>query len=249
MRFKTFCGLIRWSFEEYLRFPMIEIVIAIAIIGVLTQTTVNVYFHSNYEILPQATFLLFMFLTCSICAIFARGFARSNSKGEDKLLLSYPLKRWHLFTSKFISLFGTLIIVFFTACSMHIYLALLSPFEPMFYVGLLSLVFQVLLSAAVTITISLFTKNEAVAILSSILLLIGVESAAGFGNYLSAQGRLGYINAYFSRFVRPDKVPIYESLFNPTKTGVIVVMAIPLVISLVLLIVSYVYFTRFMEID
>ncbi|MDR0373883.1 MAG: ABC transporter permease [Nitrososphaerota archaeon] len=249
MKIKTFCGLIRWSFEEYLRFPMLETVIAIAVFGVLAQVTSDIFFYDNFNGLHQMTFVLFMFLTCSVCAVFARGFAGSNSKGEDKLLLSYPLKRWHLFTSKFIALFGTLILVFFTAYSMHIYLALLSPFEPMFYVGLLGLGIQALLAATVTITVSMGTKNEAVSILFSILLLIGIETVAGSENYSSAQGRLRYITAYFSRVVRPDVLPIDEPLFNPTAIGNFTVMSIPLSISLVLLIGSYIYFTRFMEVD
>ncbi|XHH08980.1 MAG: ABC transporter permease [Candidatus Bathyarchaeia archaeon] len=249
MKFKTFRGLIGWSFEEYLRFPMLEIVIATAVIGVLAQVTVNVAFINNFDILHDMTGILFIFLTFSVCAVFARGFAGSCSKGEDKLLLSYPLKRWHLFTSKFIALFCTFIVVFFAAYSMHIYLAVLSPLEPLFYVGLFGLVLQALLAATVTMTVSMFTKNEAVSILSSILLLIGIEIAAGSGNYLSAQGRLRYISAYFSRLVRPDVVPADESLFNPTTGGVIMVIAIPLIISLVLLILSHVYFTRFMEVD
>jgi ABC-type transport system involved in multi-copper enzyme maturation permease subunit len=249
MRFRTFCGLVRWAFEEYLGFPMLEVLIASAVIGVLAQTEIVVLFRDNYSVLYQMAGTLFMFITFSVSSVFARGFAGGSSKGEDKLLLSYPVKRWHLFVSKFIAMFFTFIAVFFAAYSMHIYLAVLSPFEPLFYVGLFGLFLQILLVCAITITISLFTKSEAISILSSVLLLIGVESVTGGNSYLSAEGRLKYISAYFGEYILGKSTPGAEQLFILTTEGLIVAVSIPLLISILLLVLSFVYFTRFMEVD
>lgn len=249
MKFRTFCGLVRWAFEEHLSFPMLEVLIVSAVIGVLAQTAITLEFQHNYSVLYQLMGTLFMFLTFSVGAVFARGFAGSSSKGEDKLLLSYPVKRGHLFISKFIAMFFTFIVVFFAAYSMHIYLAVLSPFEPMFYVGLFGLFLQILLVCAVTITISIFTKNEAVSILSSVLLLIGIDSIAGGNSYLSAEGRLQYICAYFGQLIRDEGAFPIQQLFDLTTEGVIMVISIPLIISVLLLVLSFVYFTRFMEVD
>jgi len=249
MKFRTFCGLVRWAFEEYLSFPMLEVLIASAVIGVLAQTTIVIHFQHNYSVLYQMTGTLFMFITFSVSAVSARGFAGSSSKGEDKLLLSYPVKRWHLFVSRFIALFFTFIAVFFAAYSMHIYLSVLSPFEPLFYVGLFGLFLQILLVCAITIAISMFTKNEAISILSSVLLLIGIDSITGGYSYLSAEGRLKYISAYFGEYILGKSTAGTEQLFVLTTEGLIVAISLPLLISLFLLVMSFAYFTRFMEVD
>lgn len=248
MKFKTFCGLVRWSFEEYLSFPMLEIIIATAVTGVLSQTTIVLQFRFNYSTLYQLTGTLFMFITFSVGAIFAHAYAGSNSKGEDKLLLSYPLKRWHLFVSKFIALFFTFIVILFAAYSMHIYLSVLNPFEPLFYVGLFGLFLQLLLACSITITLSLVTKNEAISILSSVLLLIGIDSITGSDNFLSSEGRLKYITAYVGEHLGKG-TPGAEQLFVLSPEGLLVTTLVPLLISLFLIILSFVYFIRFMEID
>ena len=154
---------------------MLEVLIASAIIGVLSQTSIILLFKYNYSSLYMGTTLLFLFLTFSISAVFSRGFAGSLSRGEDKLFLSYPVKRAHLFLSKFIAMAFTFFVVFFAAFSMNIYLNVLSPFEPMFYVALFVLFLQVLLVCAITVAISMVTKNEVVSILASVLLLFGIS--------------------------------------------------------------------------
>lgn len=249
MKFKTFCGLVRWSFEEYLSFPMLEIIIATAVIGVLSQTTVVLHFNDNYSVLYRLTGTLFMFITFGVGSVFAHGFAGGSSKGEDKLLLSYPVKRWHLFVSKFVALFFTFVVVFFASYSMHIYLAVLTPFEPQFFVGLFGLMLQILLVCTVTITVSLFTKNEAISILSPILLLIGLESVTGSENYLSAQGRLRYLSTHFDEYVLGRTAPGGLDVGVLTPEALIITLSVPLIISVFLLVLSFVYFTHFMEVD
>ncbi|MCW4022693.1 MAG: hypothetical protein ACOWW1_07250 [archaeon] len=249
MKFKTFRGLVCWSFEEYLSFPMLELIIATAVIGVLSQTAIVLSFRDNYSVLYRLTGTLFMFITFGVSAVFAHGFAGGSSKGEDKLLLSYPVKRWHLFVSKFVALFFTFVVVFFAAYSMHIYLAVLNPFELQYFVGLFGLLLQILLVCSVTITVSLFTKNEAISILSPILLLIGLESVAGSENYLSAQGRLRYLSTHVAEYVTGKSATGGLAVSVLTPEALILTLSVPLVISVVLLVLSFVYFTHFMEVD
>lgn len=245
---KTFLILVRWAFEEYLRFPMLEVLIASAIIGVLSQTSIILLFKYNYSSLYMGTTLLFLFLTFSISAVFSRGFAGSLSRGEDKLLLSYPVKRAHLFLSKFIAMAFTFFVVFFAAFSMNIYLNVLSPFEPMFYVALFVLFLQVLLVCAITVAISMVTKNEVVSILASVLLLFGIENLLGSTSYFSGEGRFRVIFAYFGRLIRGEAPFGLENLVVTTD-DIIITISVPLLVSTVLLVASFVYFTRFMEVD
>lgn len=248
MKFKTFCGLVRWAFEEYLSFPMLEVIIVSAVIGVLAQTQTVIQFEYGYSLLYMQVGTLFMFITFTVSAVFSRGFAGSSSRGEDKLLLSYPVKRWHLFLSKFMAMFLTFIAVFFVAYSMHLYLSVLGLFEPMFYSGLFGLFLQLLLVCAVTVAISMITKNEAVAILSSVLLLLGIESITGSTSYLSAEGRLKFIFAYFGRLIL-GKAPYTLDNLVVTTDDIIMTISVPLFVSMFLLALSFVYFTRFMEVD
>jgi len=249
MKFKTLYGLVRWSIEEYLSFPMLELVISTALIGVLAQITTVIAFTDNYSVLYRQTGALFTFLTFGVCAVFAHVFAGGSSKGEDKLLLSYPIKRWHLFVSKFVAIFLTFVLVYFFAYSMHLYLSVLSPFEPLFYVGLFSLLLQILLACGITTALSLLTKNEAISILASILLLMGVDSITGEQSYLSAQGRIKYLSASFGQFFPDHTVTVAEYLHVLPPEELIIVILIPLLISVCLLVLSFVYFNRFMEVD
>jgi ABC-type transport system involved in multi-copper enzyme maturation permease subunit len=249
MKLKTFWSLVRWSFEEFLNFPMLEVIIATAIIGVLSQTTIVLTFNDTYGVLYQRTGTLFMFITFSVSAVFAHGFAGSSSKGEDKLLLSYPVKRWHLFMSKFVALFFTIVVVFFVAYSMHIYLSILTPLEPQFFVGLFGLLLQILLVCAITITVSLFSKNEAISILSPILLLIGLETVTGSENFLSAQGRLRYLSTYLDANILGRSAPGGLNVSVLTSEAFFLAFSVPLIISMVLLVISFVYFNHFIEVD
>lgn len=248
MKLKTFWRLVRWSFEEYLSFPMLEVLVMSAIIGVLAQIYQIPFFSSSYSFICTQTNSLFMFLTFGVSAVFARGFAGSMARGEDKLLLSYPVKRWHLFLSKFTAMFLTFLFVYFAAFAMHLHLNVLSPVEPMFYVALFALFIQILLSCAVTVAISMVTKKEIVAMLASILFLLGFENITGQLSYLSAIGRFKYIFAYFGELIRGVRPFGLESLVFTTD-DIFLAVSIPLFVSLVLLVVSFVYFTRFMEVD
>jgi ABC-type transport system involved in multi-copper enzyme maturation permease subunit len=162
--------------------------------------------------------------------------------------LSYPVKRWHLFLSKFLAMFFTFIAVFFAAFSLHIYLGVLGLFEPMFYVGLFVLFLQILLVSAVTVAISLITKREAVSILLSVLLLLGIDNIVGDSSFLSSGGRLRFIFAYLGRLILGEPPFTLESLVV-TADDIFMTISVPLFVSAFLLIMSFVYFTRFMEVD
>ncbi len=190
----------------------------------------------------------FLFLIFGVSAVFSRSFAGSLAKGETKLLLSYPIKRWQLFLSKFVSLFAVISIVYSSAFSIQIYLLGLSPLEPMVYVSLFGLLLQLLLFCSISVVLSFILKNEIVSILASILLLYGLESIASSGiTYWSSAGRYKILFGYFGLFTHGELPSGF--MFIPTIGDVAIAIAIPLLLSVSLIIICLVYYIRLMEID
>ncbi len=237
-----------WEIEQHLSFPMLEILVASAIIGVLAQITLpNLPMLDRYVGIVYGVNTVFLFLTIGAGVVFARSFAGSLGRGEIKLLLSYPIKRRQLFLSKFTALFLVTFAVYGAAFSAHLYLYSLNPFDPMFLVSLFSLVLQLMLVCGVTVAISMVTKNELTAILTSVLLLLGLNSMVS--SYLSAEGRFAYIFAYFSNVIHGLIPEMLDLKYMPTAENVAAAIAIPVIVFVGLLVASFVYFTRVMEVD
>jgi ABC-type transport system involved in multi-copper enzyme maturation permease subunit len=237
----------RWELEEYMSFPILEIFIVVAIYSILTMPSLEFLSDKTYSNLHWGIQNVFLFLIFAVSAIFARSFAGSFVKGEIKLLLSYPVKRWQLFLSKFVSLFLVVFVVYCAVFSVQIYLQVLSPFEPMFYVSLLGLLLQMFLFCSITVCLSLLVKNEIISILLSILFLYGLEGIVSAGSYWSYTGRFKFLFGYFG-IMTHGELPS-GLMNNPTIENVVIAIIIPIVISTFLLILSLTYFTRVMEID
>jgi ABC-type transport system involved in multi-copper enzyme maturation permease subunit len=244
---KGFLRLMGWELKEYLRFPLLEILIIIAIYSILTMPSLEFSFSKSYGNLHWGIQNVFLFLTFMVGALFSRSFAGSYAKGETKLLLSYPIKRWQLFFSKFTALFLVIFLVYGAVFSAQVYLLSLSPFEPTFYVSLVGIALQLLLFCTVTTVISLLVKNEIVSILASILLLYGLESIASATSYWSSAGRFKILFGYFGTLTHGELPPGF--MFNPTISSVALAIALPLLISIFLLILCAGYYTQKMEID
>ncbi|HDQ06075.1 MAG TPA: hypothetical protein ENN36_05075, partial [Candidatus Bathyarchaeota archaeon] len=197
MQTEHFFNLMKWELEEHLSFPMLEIIIGIAIYSILTTPPLFFLSDMTYSNLHWGIQNVFLFLIFVVSAIFPRSFAGSFVRGETKLLLSYPVKRWQLFLSKFISLFLAVSVVYCAVFSLNVYLQGLNPFEPLFYVSLLGLLLQMLLFCSIAVSLSLIVKNEIVSILASILFLYGVEGIVSAGSYWSYTGRFKFLFGYF----------------------------------------------------
>ena len=243
---KKFFGLIRWELEEYLSLPVLAFLIASAIIAVLVQSGHSMP-HPQYANLHYGSGTVLLILTMVAGAFFARSYAGSIGRGETKLMLSYPIKRWHLFLSKFTAMFMTIFVIYTAAFSLHLYLDGLSIFEPMFFLSLLSFLLQLMLACSIAIGVSMVTKSEIMSILAAVLLLFGIDNVVGTQNYLSAQGREFYIFQYFGKQIY-GAFPFGDNNIV-IATDVSVAILVPIAIFCVLIMGSFLYFSRFMEVD
>jgi ABC-type transport system involved in multi-copper enzyme maturation permease subunit len=244
----TFLSLIRWELDEYLSLPVLAFLVASAIIAVLAQpSTVSSIPDFAYVNLYNGSGTVMLIMTIGAGAFFARTYAGSISRGETKLMLSYPIKRWQLFFSKFAAMFLIIFVIYGVAYSMHFYLDSLSLSEPLFYVTLLSFLLQLMVACSFSIAVSMITKSEIMSILAAVLLLMGMDSVIGTDGFLSAQGRLYYMFQYFGALVHGN--PPFGDRFIVTSTDVNLAVLFPVTAFVLLLVGSYVYFTHYMEVD
>ncbi|MCW4009335.1 MAG: ABC transporter permease [Candidatus Bathyarchaeota archaeon] len=245
----SFFSLLRWELEEYLSFPVLAFLIVSAIAAVLFQTNSGGHITSerSYISLFHTSGTVFLFLTFCAGVFFSRSFAGAVGKGETKLMLSYPVKRWQLFLSKFTALFPIIFVIYGAAYALLLYFNSISVFEPMFFVTLLAFLLQLMLTCGVSVAVAMVTKSEIISILASLLFLLGIDSVGGAGTYLSAQGRLKFLFSYFGDLIHPDVPPFTE--FSATAGDAATAVVVPVVIFLVLFVAAFVYFTRFMEVD
>jgi ABC-type transport system involved in multi-copper enzyme maturation permease subunit len=234
--------LLVWEFEEYLAFPMLEIIVMVAILTVLTPRIIETLPVFSYENLLSGIQPIFLFLIFVVGVLFCHSYAGSISKGEMKMILSYPVHRSKLFLSKFITLFSILFVVYTSVFMLQIPLLSLNFFEPMLYVSVLIVGLHIFLVCTISTALSLVTKNEVLSILASVLLLFGIESIASMGSLVTFTSRF---TAGFN-FVRQC---VHGVLSSVSVSEVLVSVFVVLGVSVLLFVFSYVYFTRKMEID
>ena len=246
---KQFRELIAWELEEYMGFPILEVLIIIAICTVLSPAIIETSPALSYSNLVSGIQIVFLFIIFVVGALFCHSFAGSISKGETKLLLSYPVLRGKLFLSKFIALFTVFFAVYAGVFVLQIYLLALNPLEPMFYASLLFVALQLLLVCAISTALSVITKNEMLSILVSALLLFGIENIAARISLVSFTGRFTTSFAFASQQIHgvlPSGVMLTSA---PTMADAALSIFATIGVSVLLLALSYVYFTRKMEID
>jgi len=234
--------LLVWEFEEYFAFPMLEIIVMVAVLTVLTPVIIETLPVFSYVNLLSGVQTIFLFLIFVASVLFCHSYAGSISKGALKMILSYPVHRSELFLAKFITLFTILSIVYGIVFMVQIPLLSLNFFEPMMYVSVLIVLLQLFLVCTISTALSLVTKNQVLSILASALLLLGIESMAYGGSFVTFTGRftIGF------NFVRQC---VYGDLYSVSVSDVLVSTFVVLGVSFLLFVFSYVYFTRKMEID
>lgn len=240
-----FFDLMRWEIEEYLSLPLLAFLVASAIIATLSYSGFDAptrYYNLCYG---SGTVLLILALVTG--AFFARSYAGSIGRGETKLMLSYPIKRSQLFLSKFTALFIVVFAIYIPVYSLHIYLDGLTAFDPMVFLALFGLLLELMLACSVAIGISMMTKSEIMSILATVLLLFGLDSVLGFQNILSAQGRIFYLLQYFGKQLYGT--PPIPSSSVVTANETLLAVLVPIVVFVVLIVGSFLYFTRYMEVD
>jgi ABC-type transport system involved in multi-copper enzyme maturation permease subunit len=237
-----------WELQEYWDFPILEIAAATALFSILNWSYALIYPETRYQILGvmivgPTTFPVTFSLCLIVGAILSHTFAGSLSKEETKMLLSYPVKKWWLLLSKYVTNLFVFFIIYTAAISINIPLLSLSPLEPMLYVTLVSVFIQLLFMCSIVMFISLVLKNEVASVLASIFLLLSMEIyGTNQNNLLSFSIRYGMIFRFF------------EQIFHNVTTEVVLqdvltAIAFPVLVSGLLVALSFLYFNHIMEFD
>ncbi|MCL2173184.1 MAG: ABC transporter permease subunit [Candidatus Bathyarchaeota archaeon] len=234
--------LLVWELEECFAFPMLEVILVGVVLTVLTPAIIEVSSAFSYNNLLSGIQTIFLFLIFIAGVLFCHSYAGGISRGETKMILSYPVQRSKLFLAKFIALFAVLSAVYIGVFALQISLLALNPFEPMFYASLLLVFLQLFLVCTISTMLSVVTKNEVLSILASALLLFGIESIASNEGLVTFTGRFTMGFAFFDQHFHSELslMPMFD---------VLVSIFVVLGVSVLLFIFSYVYFTRKMEID
>jgi ABC-type transport system involved in multi-copper enzyme maturation permease subunit len=242
---RSFFDLLRWELSAYLSLPVFVFLLASAIIAVLA-VPLNIL-GDNYVSLYNGSGMIFVILPLVTSALFSRSFAGGLGHGEVKLMLSYPVKRWQLFLSKFLAMFLPIFGLYGGVYCLHLYLDSLSVFEPMFYLSLFAFLLQLMFACAISVAVSIVTQSEVIAILAAVLLLFGIDSLGGDGSYLSGHGRFRFLFQYFGGLTH-GSLP-FDPDFVVTSSDVAVAILVPVLVFAVLIAVSFVYFARRLEVD
>jgi len=80
-----------------------------------------------------------------------------------------------------------------------------------------------------------------------VLLLLGLDTLAGYESYLSAQGRFRFLFQYFGQLTHGS--PPFGENFVATSGDVTTAVLVPIIVFVSLIVISFAYFTRFMEVD
>lgn len=232
------------EFEEYWDFPTLEIVISACVLSLLFYPP-N-FIESNYKFLVIPLTQNLSILVLIVGVLLSRSLAGSLNKREVITLLSYPIKRWHLLLSKFLVNFVMIYIVSSATLLLNSLLLLSSPLEPVFVVSLVILFIQLLFMCSVTTAISIAVHSEVASILGSILLLYGLEALSttlksSFTGISLSQGCMvmfGYLTSWFYHVTTEFEFQEFFLAFSFSA-----------VTSTLLLIITFAYFQRIMQID
>lgn len=247
MNLKSRVRLLLLEFEEYWDFPILEIVLLATMFALLNSPIADLHLSLRMYI-P-------VFLIMIVGVIIPRSFAGSLRNREIVVLLSYPLKRWSIFLSKFLVNYLMLSAIFSFVVFLDVPLLGLSPLNPEIYVAILILCIQLLFLCAVATAISLTVKNEVISVFVFILLFFGLEfSLVAFEppyKYLTlAEGSnviFTYLTDLITRASRPPFLSPPSSKF--TFQDFTLAFASPLLTSAILLIAAFIYFQWIMQID
>lgn len=254
-------SLLGWEFRNLLRFPMLELLFAIAVyMGMLTGewgcgsgvagarswSIIPPYIasHIGRHSLDYAVDLYVPMMLATI--VFASvGIAREVEAGFVKVALSNPIRRRDLFLVKFAGNFLITLVIFAVVTYLAVFLQnwtaalyLLSfPAAILRVLGLLAL--QTFFVVAVTTAVAFFSRNTAVSFLGSIGTL-----------YLPVY--MGQVARVKIPFIPPESTRLFISyLRSPNwfleQYGLAIFLEatlVPVLIAAILLFLSFVYFTR-----
>jgi len=239
----SFYRLIILELEGYWSFPMFEIILFTALLSILNRLLPS----ASYLDLNSYAYSFGILIQLLIPGmIIPRSFAGSISRREIVVLLSYPVKRWAVLLSKIITNCLVLFAAYSFAVLVNVPLLGLNPLQPAPYILMAIIFIQTLFLCTTAMFISITLKNEIVSIFVYILLFFGLEfNLKTFGNpypYFTLMKGNDVMYKYLTSFIYPHRNPFTVQEFN-------IALGFPLLTSLLLIIISLIYFQWVMQID
>ncbi len=257
-------SLIRWEFMRNLRFPILEFIFVSAVYSIVSgllniSSVLNVDIKSIGVLIYNIFAVEFIFrlglcfvskydLIIAVYSILASiSFAGEIASGNIRLLLSYPLKRRDIFFIKCLCLF---FIPYTIYLGVSLFFLLLMGQDVILYlswhkfiIALFILFIESLYVFSISVAVSLLLQNTMASFLSTLLILYGLEKISFV------------LPSSIKIFVPPENLRIYvfhvlgrvfPSQYNSTLLFYSFINM--LVLSLLLLFASYLYFVRVYEV-
>jgi ABC-2 type transport system permease protein len=182
---------------------------------------------SQVPLFVNALYSGVFFLTLLAPALSMTSFSGERVQGTMQLLLTVPIKEWHLVAGKFLGVFGVLVALILSTISHPLVLTFISAVNlPHLLAGYLGLLLACSLFAALGVWISLLVDTPIAAYVITfaviaILILLGMlEQAAVFGPLGQAIGLTPRVGPFFRGEIRLGNV-----LFLLSATSACLVLA------------------------
>lgn len=262
--------IMRWGLKNVLRFPILEIIVVLAVFqlggiwilvnsfqvgGTRSMVSVSslhllvgrfIYRIVAYNLIDSRMIIYFL-----ASLLFTISFAYELDTNLTKLYMSYPVRRRDYFVSKCFSSFAVLFVTFLVVgIGFAVFLdpsyfssILSSPFI-LAYVLLLAVL--LLFASSVATTIALLSKNTALSFIGSFFVLYMIDSAAA---------KIRISPSYFMKRLQSTLFTGTTSFFENggvnchiAYTDVLKIMCPPLIISIMLFLISFIYYTTYFEV-
>jgi len=241
----SFGKLMLMEVEAYWSFPVFELVLFAALLSVLNRVAsfnTSGYYELNHGFYGLG--ILLQILTIGV--IIPRTFAGSINRGEMLVLLSYPTRRWTILLSKLFTNIIILTAVLGFGVLLNSLLLGVSFLEPAPYVLIAVIAIQVLFWSALSSFISIMIKNEAVSVFVFLLLMFGLEF-----NPMALSGSYTYLTQLRSNNVMYNYLTsvFYHTPSLFTYQDFMTAITFPITVSLILIVLSLIYFEKVMQFD
>lgn len=263
-RGKPFLEVFSLAVQEDYRFPTLELFAFLYALG--TFILAFPFFQSSAGAMNEqtaysmTTMLMGLPLNIFIILIFkniAYGIGNDLEKGTIQTLFSYPLKRASILTAKLLSAILIALLVFFGTQITALYLLapdIVSSYLNVVLLAYLANVGYALFLTAILLLLTLKTRRGGLAVVFGLILLFALSIIQGVISVLEFLGGVSWPNRILSiispatavsRYYSSSSMPIGSSaLWVPTFNEVLLYVSGCYVITAVLFLISYVYFSR-----
>jgi ABC-type transport system involved in multi-copper enzyme maturation permease subunit len=259
---RKFVRVVAWELKNIARFPIVEVLLALLVFQVMSSTLVNARSISRtyfpFDEFPQglmlsdlvrqiATDLAGAFISTSFIGVVSATmlFSYQYETGLTKFYMSLPIKRTNFFLAKLLACFLVpFLMLVAVGCTAELFLNPVSVLflfsAPMVLARALLIIGEmVLFVIAVSISLSILSHNTAVSFISSLAILYGLTLVSGsIGVPILPPASFSQGLWSFLFYSQRDFWSTY-----PGWTGAGTLALTPTV-ALILLVVSYFYFSR-----